>query len=131
VRRLVEDLQQGGDTFDADRYDRSFAADVLWGSPYGATLTGYAPLNAIHHRLMDAARDALDPDAPSRGAPPSRFEVVAVQAPAPGVVVAQIRRRAVAEGAFSELALYVLVEREGSWWLAAAQNTPIGTPPVI
>ena len=48
-----------------------------------------------------------------------------MRAPAPGVVVAQIRRRAVAEGAFSELALYALVEREGSWWLAAAQNTPI------
>jgi hypothetical protein len=24
-----------------------------------------------------------------------------------------------------EMALYVLIEREGRWWLAAAQNTPI------
>ena len=28
-------------------------------------------------------------------------------------------------GGFSEMALYVLVRRGGSWWLAAGQNTPI------
>ncbi|SHN46639.1 DUF4440 domain-containing protein [Cryptosporangium aurantiacum] len=125
VERFADELQAAGEAFDADLYDRSFADDVLWGSPYGATLAGFASLNRIHHSLMDAARDAADPDAPSRGAPPSKFEVVSVLAPAPGVAVAQIRRQATAEGAFSEMALYVLVEREGRWWLAAAQNTPI------
>ena len=129
VRRFAAELQKGGDTLDADVYDRSFADDVLWGSPYGATLTGFAPLNAIHHRLMGASGDAVDPDAPPAGAPASMFEVVTVQAPAPGVVVAQIRRQAVAAGGFSEMALYVLVERDGEWWLAAAQNTPIRPAP--
>ncbi|GAA0233177.1 DUF4440 domain-containing protein [Cryptosporangium japonicum] len=127
VRRFAAELQEAGDTFDADAYDRAFADDVLWGSPYGATLAGFAPLNTIHRRLMAGARDAVDPDAPPVGAPASRFEVVAVRAPAPGVIVAQIRRRAVAEGGFSEMALYVLIERDGDWWLAAAQNTPIVT----
>jgi hypothetical protein len=28
-------------------------------------------------------------------------------------------------GGFSEMALYVLVRRGGSWWLVAGQNTPI------
>jgi len=28
---------------------------------------------------------------------------------------------------FSEMALYTLVERDGRWWLAAAQNTPIAS----
>jgi hypothetical protein len=27
--------------------------------------------------------------------------------------------------AFSEMAMYVLVRRDDSWWLAAGQNTPI------
>jgi hypothetical protein len=63
-------------------------------------------------------------------APPSRFEVVQVMAPAPGVAVAQIRRRALADSSgFSEMTLYVLVERDGTWWLAAGQNTPVATPP--
>ncbi|WP_035853803.1 hypothetical protein [Cryptosporangium arvum] len=140
VRRFAAGLQRAGDTLDADAYDRWFADDVLWGSPYGATLAGFAPLNEIHRRMMAGARGAVDPDAPPVGAPPvgappvgappvgapaSRFEVVAVRVPAPGVIVAQLRRRAVAEGGFSEMALYVLVERDGAWWLAAAQNTPI------
>jgi hypothetical protein len=29
------------------------------------------------------------------------------------------------DGAFSEMALYVLVRRDDTWWLPAGQNTPI------
>ncbi|QKG18633.1 DUF4440 domain-containing protein [Actinomadura verrucosospora] len=112
-------LQRAGETRDADLYDSPFAADVLWGSPYGATVDGYTELNAIHRRLMAAS-----------AAPPSRFEVVTARTPAPGVVVTHIRRQAADADGFSEMALYVLVERGGRWWLAAAQNTPIGKSPL-
>ncbi|MCK9898205.1 nuclear transport factor 2 family protein [Frankia sp. AgB32] len=116
--RFVVELQKGLDTSDADTYDRSFAADVVWGSPYGATLASFDDLNAVHRALM------------ARGtAPPSDFEVVAVRAPAPGVAIGQIRRRARDADGFSEMALYALVERDGRWWLAAAQNTPIAAAP--
>jgi hypothetical protein len=30
---------------------------------------------------------------------------------------------------FSEMAMYVLVRRDGKWWLAAGQNTPIRPKP--
>ncbi len=40
VRHLIERLQAGLDHSDADRYDSMFAADLLWGSPYGAVLAG-------------------------------------------------------------------------------------------
>ncbi|MEU2253882.1 DUF4440 domain-containing protein [Nocardia xishanensis] len=112
---FAEGLQRASD---ADEYDSAFAADILWGSPFGASVTGFAELNAIHHRLMAA-----------KVAPPSRFDVVAALAPAPGVVVTQIRRQA-AGGGFSEMAMYVLAERDGRWWLAAAQNTPVGVSPL-
>ncbi|MFF3570168.1 SgcJ/EcaC family oxidoreductase [Nocardia jiangxiensis] len=113
---LAAELQKAGETADADRYDNSFAADVLWGTPFGALVVGHSRINAIHRRMMRLS----EPVAPS-----SRFEVVAAASPAPGVVVTQIRRQAVEPGAFSEVALYVLVERDGRWWLSAAQNTPI------
>jgi hypothetical protein len=32
-------------------------------------------------------------------------------------------------GPFSEMALYVLVKRNGTWWLAAGQNTPVRPAP--
>lgn len=118
VERFAAELQEGLDTNDAEAYDRSFAADVMWGSPYGQTLDNADELLAIHGRLMAAA-----------AAPPSRFEIVAVLAPAPGVAIAHIRRQAVDETGFSEMALYTLVERDGRWWLAAAQNTPIAEVP--
>ncbi|MBY8862132.1 SgcJ/EcaC family oxidoreductase [Nocardia sp. CA2R105] len=113
---LAAELQKAGETADADRYDNSFAADVLWGTPFGALVVGHSRINAIHRRMMGQSKPV---------APPSRFEVVAAASPAPGVVVTQIRRQAVEPGAFSEVALYVLVERDGRWWLSAAQNTPI------
>jgi PPOX class F420-dependent enzyme/OxyR family protein/uncharacterized protein (TIGR02246 family) len=126
VRRLVAELQAGYDRRDADISNRHFAADLIWGSPFGATVTGYDALHAIHRRLKERGI----------GGPASRYEIVQTLAPAPGVAVAHVRRVALdpdgnpaadddAAAGFSEMALYVLVRRGGTWWLAAGQNTPI------
>jgi len=127
VQRLVAELQEGYDRQDADISNRHFAADLIWGSPFGATVTGYDDLHAIHVRLKERGV----------GGAGSRYEVLQVLAPAPGVAVAHVRRVALDpdgtpaaegganDGGFSEMALYVLVRRGGSWWLAAGQNTPI------
>lgn len=130
VTQLVEELQHGLDTHDAEVYNQHFASDVLWGSPYGATVAGYDELHAIHTRLQQQNVSGN-----------SRYEIVSVLAPAPGIVLAQVRRDALdASGRtiepsddpaarFSEMALYVLVRRAGQWWLVAGQNTPIRPAP--
>jgi uncharacterized protein (TIGR02246 family) len=121
VRRLVDELQAGLDDGDADRYDGMFAEDVLWGSPYGRVLAGFPQLNAAHRALM------ATPTVPA-----SRYEPVQVLAPAPDVAIAHVRRRALSDDTdvpgFSEMAMYVLIRRDGAWWLAAGQNTPIADP---
>jgi uncharacterized protein (TIGR02246 family) len=128
---LVEELQAGWDQHDADITNRHFANDILWGSPFGATLQGYEPLHAIHIRLKQQAR----------GGTSSRYEIVQVLSPTPTVAIAHVRRVALDDdgqpieptsdvtGAFSEMALYVLVRRNRTWWLAAGQNTIVRPPP--
>jgi uncharacterized protein (TIGR02246 family) len=127
VARLVKELQAGWDQHNADVSNRHFASDVMWGSPFGAAVHGYNELHAIHVCLKEQRR----------GGPSSRFEIVRVLVPAPGVAVAQVRRTALdpkgqrlkpsddLTRSFSEMALYVLVRGGRGWWLAAAQNTPI------
>jgi len=119
VANLIAELQAGIDTHDAENYNRHFATDVVWGSPYGATVGGYDELHGIHTSLL----------ARSVGGPSSRYEAIQVLSPTPDVVLAHVRRVALDSdpgAGFSEMALYVLVRRGGDWWLAAGQNTPIG-----
>ncbi|SDQ30916.1 MULTISPECIES: DUF4440 domain-containing protein [Actinopolyspora] len=92
VERFAAELQEGLDAGEAETYDGSFAADVMWGSPYGRTLGDVEELLDVHRRLMAAAV-----------APSSRFEIVRVLAPAAGVAIAHIRRQALEESGFSEM----------------------------
>jgi uncharacterized protein (TIGR02246 family) len=115
VADIVATLQRGLDERNAEVYNASFAADVIWGGPFGATVTGYDTLHSIHRNLLTDNRAGA-----------SRYEIVTLSAPAPGVALAQVRRRPLdATDEFAELALYVLVKQDGRWWLAAGQNTPI------
>jgi uncharacterized protein (TIGR02246 family) len=113
---VVDQLQRGLDQHDADIYNQSFAADVIWGGPFGATVDSYDALHSIHQTLLG-----------NETAGPSRYEVVNVRAPAPNIVLAQVRRRPKdrSADAFAEMALYVLVQHDRRWWLVAGQNTRI------
>jgi PPOX class F420-dependent enzyme/OxyR family protein/uncharacterized protein (TIGR02246 family) len=125
VARQVAEMQAGLGDHDAEDYNRHFAEDVMWGSPYGATVDGYEALHAIHRRMHATADHAA-----------SRYEIVRVLVPTPDVALAQVRRTALDEQGepipslsgterFSEMALYVLVRRGPVWWLAAGQNTVV------
>lgn len=127
VDTIVTDLQEGWDTNDAATADRHFSADIAWGSPYGATVHDFDTLFAIHQRLKAAGT----------GGPSSRYQIERVLPVSQDVVVAHVARLALdangepiepttgTDDAFSEMAMYVLVRREDTWWLAAGQNTPI------
>ena len=124
VDAFVRNLQVAIDTGNAERFNLHFAEDILWGSPFGAVAVGYSQLHSIHARMFASVT-------PSPGA--SRYSVEHVSFPTEDVAVAYIRRESEnriapldqgSPGSFDELALFVLVLREGVWWLAAAQHVP-------
>jgi uncharacterized protein (TIGR02246 family) len=127
VEEFAAGLQAGHDLRDADILNRQFAADVAWGSPFGALVDGYDRLHPIHVGFQQRAS----------GAPPARYEVRHVLAVGDDLVIAHIARLVLGgdgepvepshdpDRPFSELAMYVLVRRDGEWWLAAGQNTPM------
>jgi uncharacterized protein (TIGR02246 family) len=131
VDQFVAGLQAGIEAADAQTYNAQFGADVMWGSPYGATVNGYDTLHSIHRGMFGTGVAVTGPK--------SRYETVYVMAPTPDVAIAHVRRVALNPdgeqipiddaSAFSEMAMYVLVRRDGSWWLAAGQNTPIRPKP--
>lgn len=123
VIELVRNLQQAVAAADADRFNLQFAHDVLWASPFGAVVDGYETLHAIHTGMFEAAP-------PGDG---TRYTVEHVRFVTEDVAVAYVRRTSDAPAgpevpgradAFDELALFVLVRRDGAWWLAAGQHTP-------
>jgi NAD(P)H-dependent FMN reductase len=121
LAELIGDLQESIERVDPDIYDYRFADDVLWGNPFGGTLAGFHDVNSAHRWIMA-----------TNGAPPSSYEIVQMLTPLDGVTIAHVRRNDLSvatDDPFSEMALYVLVKRGGSWWLAAAQNTPIVSHP--
>ena len=127
VDGFVAGLQAGVDSADAQTYNADFAEDVMWGSPYGATVIGYDTLHSIHRGMFERGVAVAGPS--------SRYQIEHVMAPTPDVAIAQVRRVAMdADGqpipiddasVFSEMAMYVLVRRDRRWWLVAGQNTPI------
>jgi uncharacterized protein (TIGR02246 family) len=129
VEEFVIGLQAAVDVWDANGFNRHFADDVLWGSPFGAVVSGYDEIHAIHSRMFAAASERQHRG--ERGE--SRYEIEHARLVAEGVAIAYVRRFSLAErgrevpggaDAFDELALFVLVQRDGAWWLAAGLHVP-------
>jgi uncharacterized protein (TIGR02246 family) len=129
VEEFVGGLQAAIDASDADVFNRQFALDVLWGSPFGAIVSGYHEIHSIHSKMF-ATASARQARGEGGG---SRYQIEHARLVAEGVAIAYVRRSSLAErgeeqpgqtDAFDELALFVLVRRDGAWWLAAGLHTP-------
>ncbi|MBS0030527.1 YybH family protein [Chitinophaga sp. 22321] len=124
VKEFIAEWQEAVDTADADLFNNRFSQDILWGSPFGAIAGGYEQIHSIHRKMFSLAH-------PQRGA--AKFIAEHICFLSEQIAIAYVRRvgepkklpdAGITPGSFDELALLVLVERNGRWWLAAAQHVP-------
>jgi uncharacterized protein (TIGR02246 family) len=122
VHTLIEELQQAIDTGDVDLFNKRFSKDILWGSPFAAVVSGYDQIHAIHARMFSRVK---------AGQNKSAYKIEQVGFLDEHVAVVYVRRTSSppryandATGGFDELAIFVLIHRDGDWWLAAAQHVP-------
>jgi uncharacterized protein (TIGR02246 family) len=124
IEKFIAELQEAVDTGDAVLFNKRFAADILWGSPFAAVASGYEQIHAIHKKMFASVT-------PVKGA--ASYKADHIRFVAEDVAFAYVRRTSqqqkqgsepLSPGSFDELALFVLVKRNDQWWLAAAQHVP-------
>jgi uncharacterized protein (TIGR02246 family) len=124
IENFISELQKAIDIGDADLFNKQFASDVLWGSPFAAIAAGYEQIHAIHKKMFTAV-------VPVKGA--VKYEIENIRFLSENVAYAYVRKisqiqknsnQETKPGSFDELALFILVKQNGQWWLAAAQHVP-------
>jgi uncharacterized protein (TIGR02246 family) len=124
IENFISELQIAIDTGDADLFNKQFASDVLWGSPFAAIANGYEQIHAIHCQMLASVVQV-------KGT--YKFEIEHIRFLSENVSYAYVRKisqiqknsnQETKPGSFDELALFILVKQNGQWWLAAAQHVP-------
>lgn len=119
IHALVADIEQGFNTNDADLLVRPFIGNGSSVNVFGAQLTGLAD-------MLEASRRGLAGPLADEHA---RYELADLVFLRPDVAIGHKLARAVAadgrpiDAEPSMIALYVFVEEDGQWWVAARQNT--------
>ncbi len=116
IEELVARVEDGFNRKDAATLDGPFTRDAVVTVPDGTTLRGWDDLFAYHTaRLAGPVNDWN-----------TRMSVLDVRPLSPGVAVAHVRQDTTTpDRTFGNRALLVVVEKDGTWWICAMQNTTV------
>lgn len=124
IENFITELQKAIDEGDANLFNKRFASDIIWGSPFAAIASGYEQIHGIHTKMFSSVVAV-------KGA--AKFELEHARFLTEDVAIAYVRRISQIDqqsrneekpGGFDELALFVLTKKNDEWWLAAAQHVP-------
>lgn len=122
IEQIITDIERGFNTNNPELMIRHMAEDALIVNPLGEVM--YGP------RSVEQSARALLVDGPL-GETTAHYRLTDLTQLVPGVIVAHKNAWSTRESADAGdppgmNSLYVLVNREGKWWIVRRQNTAIG-----
>lgn len=122
IERFIRDLENALNSHNAGEYNRYFDSDISWVNPNGEILRGFEPLHAVHDDFLKGAlKNSI-----------LRYAIERLETLSSDSAFVHCRlTRTNADGSTvesDERCLYVLVRKEGAWWLCAGHNTRIQPP---
>ncbi|KAF0809294.1 hypothetical protein A167_01886 [Alcanivorax sp. S71-1-4] len=127
LTQFVLEMEQAFNRKDAERVCRDVTRDAVWVDPAGVVLEGW-------YRIFEARKSLFD--GPLRELR-ARYSIEHIRFPAPDAALVHLvqepldQRGQPLSGARACRSLYVMVRRDGRWWLSAVQNTELPTPQAL
>ncbi|MFD9627464.1 SgcJ/EcaC family oxidoreductase [Peribacillus muralis] len=125
IRQTIIEIETAFNQHDADDVDRHFTQNAVWVNVIGVQLSGWKQINETHKVILAG---------PLRNSY-ARYTVNSIIFVRPDVAIVHIRQYpTTSEGKIIEngqgsLAIYVMVKEQGTWLIAAGQNTLVQETP--
>ncbi|WP_405387193.1 SgcJ/EcaC family oxidoreductase [Peribacillus muralis] len=125
IRQTIIEIETAFNQHDADDLDRHFTQNAVWVNVIGVQLSGWKQINETHKVILAG---------PLRNSY-ARYTVNSIIFVRPDVAIVHIRQYpTTSEGKIIEngqgsLAIYVMVKEQGTWLIAAGQNTLVQETP--
>ncbi|HSA53545.1 MAG TPA: SgcJ/EcaC family oxidoreductase [Yinghuangia sp.] len=116
IDEVFAEIQAGVGEFDAERVGARFTSNASFTTPAGQRFDGWAAVNAHHRRQLASPVEGFR----------TSITVERVTFPAPDTAVVFVRQNAsTTAGDFANAGTWVLVKRDGGWWVHAVHNTNV------
>ncbi|WP_459547422.1 YybH family protein [Nocardia sp. X0981] len=115
IETLFRTLEAALEAEAAAAFDQPFTEDVVFITPAGAILRGWDELHAYHRERLGGSPDAR-----------AHFELLALRLLTPDHAVVNVEQTLhTAEFSVANRGMWVLVERDETWWVGSVHNTNI------
>lgn len=119
IKELFAELETAFAEQDAATFDARFTADIVFTAVNGTRFTNWDELHAYHRERLTGHADGIT----------TWYEIERVTFPTPDVAVVSFRQPiVVGDHRRANVGTWVLVKRDGQWWVSAGQNTGVAVP---
>ena len=119
IETLFTELISAFDAHDAVAFDSRFTEDILFTAVNGVRFTNWADLHTYHRERLTHHAEGIE----------TWYEIEQITFPAPDIAIAAVRQpMRIATGTRENVGTWVLVRKDGRWWVCAIQNTGVASP---